>query len=216
MDEELKEAIRAQYDTFRAPAPRAVEGCPCCVAPEDLARLVATPRERLTEREIAFFASSAVSTVGSVEDLRHFWPRIAELSLTGGLWVDAEIVFGKLQYAGWRDWPAAEQEAILRLVRARMGATLREPGEGVEHDVDTWVCAFAQFMEDVTDLLPPLLDPAAASALLGWHALNARKLARGKLRNAFWSSAPENAARVVAWLRAPKVEEALERAVSRA
>jgi hypothetical protein len=64
---------------------------------------------------------------------------------------------------------------------------------------------------DVTPYLAPLLigTPAAVASLYGFHGVNAPKLARGRLGNAFWRDERRGEAAVVAWFRRPDVEAAI-------
>ena len=207
-------ALAAQYDAFQSPTPRSVEGCPCCSDPAELRTLVATPRRALTAAQLEFYAFSALLTVGDVPDLRHYWPRLAELSVTGELLADAAIVFAKPRHGQWRTWPAAEQSALVTLAQAQMEALAAGDPAVDGYAVETWVCAFSQFLDDATVLLAPLLrpEPGPAAALREWYALNAPRLARGRLSDSFWSSAPDNARRVREWFAAPEVRAAVDRA----
>jgi hypothetical protein len=210
----IRAALAAQYDAFRMPAPRLVEGCSCCTSPEELESLVTTPRQALSAEQLEFYASNALLTVGGIEDLRHYWPRLAELSIAGELLTDAEIVFAKPRHGDWRSWPSAEQEALSALTHAQLEALVSDGGRLDDYAVETWVCAFGQFLDDVTVILAPLLEaePGPAAALRGWYALNKRSLAKRKLWSAFWESAPNNAEKVLNWFAQPHVQTAIERA----
>src|SRR5678815_394285 len=81
--EPLALALAEQYEAFTAPRPRSIEGCSCCTTPQQLAALVATPREELAASALDFYARKAVTTVGGTAELRYFWPRLAELSIAG-------------------------------------------------------------------------------------------------------------------------------------
>jgi hypothetical protein len=207
-------AIAQQYEAFKAPAPQSIEGCPCCSDPAELAEIVRTPRRALTAAQLESYASSALLTIGDVSDLRHYWPRLAELSLSGDLLTDAEIVFAKPRHGNWHEWPAVERDALTALAHAQLFALASEGVQLDRSDIETWVCAFAQFLDDVTSILHPLLlpEPGPASALRGWYRLNEDWLPRGQLWDAFWDSAPGNAARVCEWFGSPPVRDALDRA----
>jgi len=209
-------AVAALYDAFQSRPPLEVEGCPCCSDPEELQALVNTPRDALTAAQLEFYASSALLTVGGVDDLRHYWPRLVELSLTGELQTDPEIVFAKPRHGEWRNWPAAEQEALVALAHAQVDA-LAQGGDAIDDfAVETWVCAFGQFLADVTVVLSPLLrpEPGPMAALRKWYALNEDDLARDMLWDTFWEFAPGNAARVCAWFAEPSVRDAVNRALT--
>ena len=213
MFEALQAAIAAQYAAFTAPRPRDVEGCACCTAPEEIAALIAAPREALSAQDLDFYARKAMTTVGTVPDFRYYWPRVAELALTGQLLTDTEIVFGKPLYGAHHTWPA-EERAALRQLAAAIGQWLaaeeQEPG-----DVDMWVCAvglLAERMADPRVLLAPLFGDSPAAwanlrALVDWNRERMQK--KHRLGNAFWESAPESAALLFEWLTTePRAHEA--------
>lgn len=214
MTPNLRTAIAAQYEAFQSPAPRAIYGCPCCSDPSELETLVRAPRNDLSAAQLESYASSALLTVGDVPDLRYYWPRLAELSVTGELLTDPEIVFAKPRHGNWRTWPAAEQRALVDLAHAQIEAVAERGAEVDDYAVETWVCAFAQFLDDVTVILGPLLrpTPGPAAALRGWYTLNERSLSRGRLWDSFWESRTNNAERVRAWFAEPSVVEAIDRA----
>jgi hypothetical protein len=212
MHPEVERAIEQMYAAFARPTPREVDGCPCCITPEELRALVETPLRELSGDQLGSYSFSVLLTVGDVADLRYFWPRIAELSARGELWTDIEVVFDKPRRGEWRSWPRAEQEAIERFARAVMDDLARRELDAFE--VDGWVCAFGRMMEDVVPLLAPLLEPTAAAGanLFSLYSWNARRIGRGKLTNAFWDEeSAANEARVAAWLRGDAVSEALGR-----
>jgi hypothetical protein len=201
----VERALEKQYDAFQIPAPRAIDGCPCCSDPDELDALVRTPRRQLTAEQLTSYAFSALLTVGDVNDLRHYWPRLAELSISGELLVDPEIVFSKPRHGDWRTWPDPEQAALIGLARAQIAALAEQAHEDDGHAIESWVCAFAEFLDDVTVILAPLLrdEPRAAASLLAWHTLNQSELARGESWDAFWEPAPANEARVTPWFTKP-------------
>ena len=202
-------AIDGLYSAFARPLTNAVDGCPCCITPAELAVLNTTPLRALSADALESYASSVMLTVGDADDLRYFWPRLVELSYRGELFTDREIVFSKPRRAEWRTWPEAEQRANEAFVDAVFVDMAARPYEGSE--VNEWVCAFSLMLGDVTPYLTPLLvgTPAAAASLYGFHAWNARKLARGRLGNAFWRDEPRGLAAMIAWFRRPEVEAAI-------
>jgi len=212
MNAEIEAAVEELYAAFARPTPRVVEGCPCCMSEAQLRTLVETPLRELTSDQLREYTALVLLTVGSADDLRHFWPRMVELAVGGERYPDLEIVFGKPTLGGWREWPAREQAATERFVDAvmeEMAETEHDP-----FDVDSWVCAFGRLLEDGLPLrLAPLLrdTPAAGANLSGLRSLNLRRTAGGKPSNWFWSDAPRAAAELTAWLRSDAVAEALAR-----
>lgn len=220
MHPRLSRAIVEQYRTFERPAPRRIAGCPCCASPELLAALVTLPLRELTYEQLGVYATSAISTVGSVEDFRYLWPRIAELLVTvppGQLYADAEIVIGKLRDGGWEAWPERERASVQRFLRALLERLADEPLDAP--DVDSWVCAVGQATDDLVAWLEPLLagTPAARHNLRGFHEWNrGADGTRGVLANAFWTLSTAgaevvnaNVEPVVEWLSSAEVSRAL-------
>ena len=220
MFEPLRTAIAAQYAAFTAGRPRAVRGCSCCTTPAELAGLVAAPRETLAPGALERYAAKAMTTIGSTEDFRYFWPRLAELAVEGRLLSTAETVFGKPLYGHHRAWPAAERAALLALAAA-LGTWIA--AEEMEPDqVDSWVCVIGLLSETLGDarqcLAPLLADTptarAALRALVDWNRDDLRR--KRRLANAFWDNAPDAAALVADWLRTePRAIEAERALVAR-
>src|SRR5256885_11691182 len=187
MNAELHPALKALYQAFRrrgkAPIPR---GCPCCTTPLEFEHLASRQLPHLSETVLDRYAGKAMTTVDHADTFRYFLPRIVELSVEDRLLVDREVVFGKLRYGKWREWPLHEQEALERFAEA-VAATFAS----IEYDawnLDEWVCALGQFVDDLPELLTPLLSrtPAAREnlALLIDHNTNA--LGSIELVNPFW------------------------------
>lgn len=211
MNPKLEAAIERLYAAFARPTPAVVEGCPCCTTEEELRVLVETPLRELTIDQLGRYGFKVLTTMGSKDDLRYFWPRIVELAARGEPWPDPEVVFSKPKVAGWRSWSVEEQAATEHFV-----AMLLEGFSETEYDeweLDSWVCALGRLLEDLPPWLAPLLrdTPAAARNLAGLYALNEPKLARGRLVNGFWRDVPQAEAAVAAWLRSDEVAAALAR-----
>jgi hypothetical protein len=104
-----------------------VEGCPCCVSPDEARALARVPLRDVTGQELLSFSFSALTTWGTESDLKHFLPRILELLTLDQLGTDAQIVFGKLPYTQWHLWPEAERKAIEVFAQAWFRAALVQP-----------------------------------------------------------------------------------------
>jgi hypothetical protein len=194
------------------------------MSPEQLAELLEVPLRELTHAQLKSYGSTAVTTVGRAEDFRYFWPRLAELAVAepSASFFDPEILFGKVAEANWRAWPVSEQQATESYAAAiieRMQDEALAPS-----DVDQWVCAVSQFLEDVTPLLDSALlssNAAARQNLYGFYDWNRRAIEkRGTLHNGFWESLSgsgetvmnPNVAKIVAWIRRADVAAAVDQA----
>ena len=219
----LQAAVDELYQAFARPRPSHVPGCECCADPQELNVLIQVPLRALTVAQLQPYAASAMTTVGDVTHFRYFWPRLAELVVAlrpDEYLVDPEVLLGKPAYGHWRTWPVAEQratEAYAAALLMRMRDEVLEPEE-----VDTWVCAVGQLVEDIRPLLDAALlarTPAARTNLRSFYHWNRRDFEkRRRLHNAFWrpSGADDHGPllpsgeRVVAWLAQPSVLSAVD------
>lgn len=201
----LVRAIANQYAVFPSQRPQIVEGCACCTTPQQLEALVRAPRETLTEKDLDFYAFKAMTTIGTADDFRYFWPRLVELAVADSLTTDREVLFGKPLYGNHRTWPQPEQAALLTLANA---LSARFAVEALDEDVvDSWLCAVGRLTETLTDFRPFLepftqsTDAARANLLIlterNWEDIDTHD----RPANAFWSDAPNAAATFVAWFR---------------
>lgn len=200
MTPELSKAVATLYEAFgHVPHPANVEGCPCCSDEDELKTLTRVPVKELTPAQLRDYAFSALLTVGRVEDLRYFLPRLLELSLTDELGVDVEIILRKLPRGGWREWPPEERTGVEEFLEAVSSsfATI----EWNRFALDEWICGFGQVFEDPTPYLASLLarSPAAAANLAAFYEQNRGDLKRGTLGSAFLGgySGPSRSCRCV-------------------
>jgi hypothetical protein len=167
------------------------------------------------------YASSALLTVGTNDDLRYLWPRLVELSVRRWTEIEREILFSKPRRANWRQtWTAEEQAATEHFARAvtselaREGAALGRPIGwdavwDLGDDADRWVCAFGQCFEDVTGHLGPLTRARPATTLLALYEQQRPQIEDGRLGNVFWKGGATKPRQVVEWFQSPDVSVAL-------
>jgi hypothetical protein len=209
MTSEVSQAISGLYEAFhrRGGAP-VVSGCPCCTDEGEFDTLAVMPLRELSAIALERYARKAMTTVGHADTFRYFLPRIIELAVAGAFQVEREIIFGKLRYGGWAEWPDAERNAIQVFSRA-VSATfsLREYDSA---ELDEWVCALGQFTTDFGTLLQPLLSETAEarSNLAALVRYNTEGLAAGELANAFWADDNSNRQLFVDWLLEQRVQPA--------
>ncbi|WP_298324575.1 hypothetical protein [Asticcacaulis sp.] len=115
-----RKAIDDAYEVFasyRRPGGLAVS--PAENAEALLADLTSAPLRDLTPQKLDNFAGSALYTVGSQLDYKHFLPRILELMVSAqGSGFDASLTARKLDYAHFKSWPADEIATVRQVFRA--------------------------------------------------------------------------------------------------
>jgi hypothetical protein len=115
------ERLLELYPVFVAyPAPISLDASPIRDADTILAALQSSPLDQLTADALAYYAASALTTVGSVNDYKHFLPRILYFSIrdAGYMGFDPGIVASKLRRADWNLWPMAERMAVVNFIYA--------------------------------------------------------------------------------------------------
>ena len=155
----LQEAIENLYETFSGyPLPDDTHPCSCCHTPIANELLHAEPLRQLTWKHLSDYTTDAILTWGDVNCLRHFLPRIIELTVTGAehasLTPSAPEVFRLFDRSEWRTWSQHEQAAVQRLLAA-IWETVRSnpPIESGWIDVEDWICAISYCEPDIKSYL---------------------------------------------------------------
>lgn len=126
---DLDAAVEHAYDAFsNYRRGNDIEVCPCCIGQPDQDTLARMPLRDQPGHLLSRFAFKAMSTWGGVDDFKHFLPRIFELMAIGDRdgvlgceylpGFDLGVVASKLEYAGWRTWPATEKLAVRQYLDA--------------------------------------------------------------------------------------------------
>lgn len=207
MSTELGSALGRLYEAFASYKLRGhIESCPCCCGPEVTRPLQAKSLPNLTSADLGLYAVRAMTTIGDVDDFRHFLPRILELAVRDELPARTEIVLGKLAYANWRSWPQAERVAVEGFLREAWRQVRRRGLEAGGTGVESWLCGIAC---TGTDLGPYLDDWAndqtleARANLVQFAKDYAAELYGGQEPGAFWEekSAREQWHLVSTWIQ---------------
>ena len=180
---DLDDAIARLYVTFATvPKPRAVEGCPCCIANKEVDVLLAKPLWELSGDELGSYASCAFTTVGGRADYLYFLPRILELTATElGWWPDLEVTARAIRSSGPATWTAGQRVALDDFLMSLLSTAL---GAGGYPDIDGVICAVGRMGFDVRPHLALIAEDPAA--VLSYFEQNAEYLPRNRLANAFW------------------------------
>lgn len=209
---ELAAAIERLYAAFAdEPKPRQISTCPCCLLPEEARVLLNTPLRELNSDQLASYGSSALLTVGGVEDFRYFFPRLLDISIhEPDWWPDREIVVSKLRLGGWQTWEEKKRDAVIGVIREAFRNELRHAAADAGN-IDAWLCGLALADADMTPFLAMLAQPENEEALFEYYVLNSAKITKGKLENAFWGGNRDAQKPIVAWFESGPIQEIVER-----
>jgi hypothetical protein len=119
-EREWRAAVAALYEMTRFDRPRGpVDRCDGCTSEAEARAFRAVEREAAPADLMDRYGFKAMTTWGDERDFRWFLPRLLELvgDEPGGL-ANADVLVGKLEYAGWSAWPEEEREAVRRAFAA--------------------------------------------------------------------------------------------------
>ena len=142
----LHHATEQLYAVFAAYPRKTMHYCDCgCTDPEEVAVLYHHPL-RETNEGLANYTFSAITTMGDLEDFKHFLPRLLELAMAD--WkvsaVDLDDLSRKMIYAQWRTWPPPEVTAVRNYL-------LESWGHAINTNPDT---AVNTLLRTYLDLIP--------------------------------------------------------------
>lgn len=160
-------AIEDCYSAFaRCGLPNRLEASPMYGERDFFVELSAVPLRRLPQDQLGHYAASAMTTVGGVDEYKHFLPRILELALTGSGWHELvpDRVAHKLIYGSWRSWPALEQRAVGTFYSEAWKRSMRRDPE--DYDAVPWLTGIALLGLDVAAACSELLAANSANASL--------------------------------------------------
>lgn len=91
-----------------------------------------------------------MTTIGGVEDYKHFLPRILEQAVecSGWMGTDPPIIGERLKLGEWLKWPLQEQEAVRDLFIEAWKQVLQDHPD--EEDAENWLCGIANLGLDVS------------------------------------------------------------------
>lgn len=107
------------FARYESTPPLAVHCCPYCVKSDDQQLLFSRPLRDLMWAELEYYGFKAVHSWGSVDDFKHFLPRVLQLfALEAPCRYDRPTVSGKLRHARWTEWPEDEKRAVVTFFNA--------------------------------------------------------------------------------------------------
>lgn len=182
-----------------------VHGCSCCVFEEDQKLIRSKPLNELSAADLSKYAHKALTTWGSSNDFRHFLPRLFEIIIHEPVALtDPEILFGKLSYANWGDWPVREKEAIKAYFLALWKYQLGEVEPEDYTNIGSFLCGIALAVENIQPYLSvwesSLREQTSRNHLEMFIAQHEKELSKGRLKFSFWSGCSENATLIVDWI----------------
>jgi hypothetical protein len=213
---DLQAALDAVYIAFQGcRRPTALEAAPGRDPKRILARLSTSPLADLTADDFGGYMGWAMTTVGGVDDYKHFLPRILELCVRGPARVhlggDPNSLARKIAYGDFPGWPADERAAIVAVFDLAWRQALRASPE--EEEAEDWLRGLICLGQPVDARLAAWL--ASDEPRAGLHladAVNAEIFRRSNARPSLGGDDEYAAyAAYSNWLAEPGVRQRLER-----
>lgn len=230
----LEERVRLLYWAFRRYKLAAeIEPDPAFPGFCDDRPLRSEPLHRLPPTAFDRYLSKAITTWGSVDDFKHFLPRMLELIVNASednarTGINPFMIFGRIRIAEWRHWPTEEQQALDGYFEALWATLLATPQSTTGmtcgyYSADNWLEDVSNIYVDLTPFLRQW-EIDAADPNSGWVAaehlantiVDARDtlLKHDRLRwHNILSDVPER--QMTAWLASKTVSRLLEDAFFR-
>jgi hypothetical protein len=169
----LATATERLYTSFASvPFDPAMPQSPVSASAAEVAAL-GQPVATLAPDLVARFVLRAGTTWSGPDDIRRIVPRALELAADHQLPVDRRLLWTKLRWAGWPDWPTYQALTVRAFLRAEWGRLLRSPPRPA-HLAHRWlrhtatgVDDLAPFLDDWHDALGPLTPPVHHRAATG-------------------------------------------------
>jgi hypothetical protein len=198
----LQECINELYAAFSdVPAPKHVDGCPCCVGHRRIPQLLSSSLREIAPDDLAPYAFSAILTVGEVSDYLYFFPRIVEVSVIElSWWPDIEVTAKKMRETNFGSWPPWRKNAFEAVLAPTFHHLLQA---GQYCDLGGWLCACGNLELDVRPYLAAI--GTVPEAVLSYFednepCLKARRLCRGS-----WDLPNAAHDQIVEWFYSPQI-----------
>src|SRR5829696_1792224 len=141
--DDLERAIEQLYRTFGGYRADELGGCPHCVSDVDSRHLATTDLKSLSAHDLENYARKAMTTWGSVNEFKHFLPRLFEILARDGEegFALAEIVLAKPGYGEWHKWTRKERAALENFFQSLWMDVLARHPHPIE--ADSCLCGIA-------------------------------------------------------------------------
>jgi hypothetical protein len=163
---ELKENIENLYEVFKQyKGNPSMEGSPVYGHINEWSQeLFSKPLRSLSDNDLSRFTGKVMTTWGEVEDLKHFIPRMLELTALYIPPYEVWIIFDKLTLANWKDWPLNEKQAIEEFMYELWRSLLHDESNNAQYNFLDYFSTLAHFVTDFDKLLSIWLDNTETTA----------------------------------------------------
>lgn len=159
MDDKLRSRISLLYKVFtKYSGNRNMLGSPNygSSANEWNEELFSKPLNELDEDDLSRFTGKVITTWGTKDDLKHFLPRILELTAEYRTPYEIWIALNKLELANWNDWEVNEKDAIIEYLESLLENLLNDNSNLAEINFIDYFTSIIYFHPNFEKLLKSL------------------------------------------------------------
>ena len=208
MTEKLKHNIENLYKVFAKYGATEMTGSPLY---EDLLKwnkeLLSKPLRELDEDDLSRFTGKAMTTWGSVNDYKHFLPRIFELTAELRTPYEIWIAFDKLTLAEWKNWPKEEQNVIHDYMIVLWENIVNDNSKKAEWEFKDYFSSIAHFYPNFTDLLKIWTESDSKAGIkhLSEFIVNEQTTLFDRKKISGFYDQKENAEEFINWILSDKI-----------
>lgn len=207
--QDLKEGLESLYSSFQDyPFPQSLHASPLRDPEKILSDLKSAPLRELSAEALGPYSASAMTTVGSAYEFKHFLPRILHLAVIrpGSYGFEPPVIASKLALCDWKRWPVVEQTVVANAVYAAW-AFKRLQNPDFDPFAWNWILAMVRLDLQFESCLSLWVRQPKPNAFLQLARVDLKGLYRG---NGFWEDiAAEKRRLVLDWLTSATVENAV-------
>jgi hypothetical protein len=187
----LRRLLDRAYEAFAYyQQPAFLDASPLRNPEKILKQLTAKPLRLLDVADVQEYASAALTTVGTIDDYKHFFPRLLDLAMESAV-IAPPVIALKLRAAEWRAWPGNEQQVVEAVfVEACENAFRQHPDNYL---ADGWLVALAILKIDPSRQQAKLLKSSSdlCALQLAHVMLSDTLFASGPCERAYWEYVPD-------------------------
>ncbi len=206
----LRRLLDQGYEAFaHYRKPTALETSPLRNPEKLLKRLTSKPLRLLEVEDVHEYAAAALTTVGTVEDYKHFLPRLLDLSVDSAV-VEPEVIALKLKAADWLAWPQNQKHVVEQIFAETCGHAFRQHPD--KHFAGKWLVSLAILNIDLTKLFVEIetSDNDSCALQLAHLILSELPFASDPFEQGYWTEVPGNTLQGTrAWMLSQEIRRLL-------
>ncbi|MCQ1780401.1 hypothetical protein NOJ05_24575 [Neorhizobium galegae] len=188
----LRRLLDQGYEAFaHYRRPTALETSPLRNPEKLLKRLTSKPLRLLEVEDVQEYAAAALTTVGTVDDYKHFLPRLLDLSVDSAV-VEPEVIALKLKAADWLAWPQNQTHVVEQIFAEACGHAFRQ--HPAKHFANKWLVSLAILNVDLNKILIEIetSNNDFCALQLAHLILSELPFASDPFERGYWMEVPDN------------------------